>query len=59
MSGKGAPQTVETVDASGLDVVVIAGTWHDVITDTAVDGSAPRVGDLLSRYPVALLVRPA
>ncbi|MCX6463313.1 MAG: alpha-amylase family glycosyl hydrolase [Pseudonocardiales bacterium] len=33
--------------------------WHDVITDTAVDGSAPLVGDLLSRYPVALLVRPA
>ena len=33
--------------------------WHDVITDTAVDGSAPRVGDLLARYPVALLVRPA
>jgi (1->4)-alpha-D-glucan 1-alpha-D-glucosylmutase len=33
--------------------------WHDVITDTAVDGAAPRLSDLLSRYPVALLVRPA
>jgi (1->4)-alpha-D-glucan 1-alpha-D-glucosylmutase len=33
--------------------------WHDVITDSPVAGSAPRVGDLLSRYPVALLVRPA
>lgn len=33
--------------------------WHDVITDTAIDGSAPRLADVLSRYPVALLVRPA
>jgi (1->4)-alpha-D-glucan 1-alpha-D-glucosylmutase len=32
--------------------------WHDVITDTPVDGAAPRVADVLSRYPVALLVRP-
>jgi (1->4)-alpha-D-glucan 1-alpha-D-glucosylmutase len=33
--------------------------WHDVITDTAVDGPTPRLEQLLSRYPVALLVRPA
>ncbi len=33
--------------------------WHDVITDTPVDGAAPRLSDVLSRYPVALLVRPA
>ena len=33
--------------------------WHDVITDTPVDGSAPRLDALLARYPVALLVRPA
>ncbi len=33
--------------------------WHDVITDTPVTGAAPRLGELLSRYPVALLVRPA
>ncbi|MHA6630733.1 malto-oligosyltrehalose synthase [Pseudonocardia sichuanensis] len=33
--------------------------WHDVITDTPVDGAAPRLGQLLNRYPVALLVRPA
>ena len=32
--------------------------WHDVITDTPVDGAAPRLAQLLSRYPVALLVRP-
>ncbi|MFB8147895.1 6,7-dimethyl-8-ribityllumazine synthase [Microbacterium sp. NPDC056003] len=39
MSGKGAPQAVETVDASGLDVVVIAGMWHDVITDGLIAGA--------------------
>jgi (1->4)-alpha-D-glucan 1-alpha-D-glucosylmutase len=33
--------------------------WHDVITDTPVDGAAPKLSELLSRYPVALLVRPA
>ncbi len=32
--------------------------WHDVITDTPVDGAAPRLAQVLSRYPVALLVRP-
>ena len=36
-----------------------AADWHDVVTDTAVDGAAPRLADLLARYPVALLVRPA
>ncbi|GAY10570.1 malto-oligosyltrehalose synthase [Pseudonocardia sp. N23] len=36
-----------------------ADDWHDIVTDTPVDGSAPRLADLLARYPVALLVRPA
>ena len=36
-----------------------AADWHDVVTDTAVDGAAPQLADLLARYPVALLVRPA
>ena len=39
MSGKGAPQVTESVDATGLDVVVIAGTWHEVITDGLIAGS--------------------
>ncbi|WP_374315813.1 6,7-dimethyl-8-ribityllumazine synthase [Microbacterium sp.] len=39
MSGKGAPQAAEPVDASGLDVVVIAGTWHDEISDGLIAGS--------------------
>ncbi|MCP3802665.1 malto-oligosyltrehalose synthase [Allokutzneria sp. A3M-2-11 16] len=33
------------------------GTWTDVITGRAVDSRAPLLADLLSPYPVALLVR--
>jgi (1->4)-alpha-D-glucan 1-alpha-D-glucosylmutase len=33
--------------------------WHDMIANRPVDGPAPALSDLLSRYPVALLVRPA
>jgi (1->4)-alpha-D-glucan 1-alpha-D-glucosylmutase len=36
-----------------------ATDWHDVLTDEPVTTPAPRLADLLSRYPVALLVRPA
>lgn len=39
MSGKGAPQAGAPVDGTGLDVVVIAGTWHDEITDGLIAGS--------------------
>jgi (1->4)-alpha-D-glucan 1-alpha-D-glucosylmutase len=35
-----------------------ATDWTDVLTGTPVDGSAPGLEQLLSRYPVALLVRP-
>ncbi|MBB6379944.1 (1-_4)-alpha-D-glucan 1-alpha-D-glucosylmutase [Pseudonocardia eucalypti] len=36
-----------------------ADDWTDVITGESVGGSAPRLAELLDRYPVALLVRPA
>ncbi|MCD2195515.1 malto-oligosyltrehalose synthase [Actinomycetospora endophytica] len=36
-----------------------AADWTDMVTGTPVEGSAPRLSDLLARYPVALLVRPA
>ena len=32
-------------------------TWTDVLTGTPTDGSAPRLAQVLARYPVALLVR--
>lgn len=38
MSGKGAPET-GAVDATGLRVVVVAGTWHDTITEGLVAGA--------------------
>ena len=40
MSGKGAPQAAQQITAAGLRVVVVAGTWHDVITDGLIAGSA-------------------
>ncbi|WP_312173692.1 6,7-dimethyl-8-ribityllumazine synthase, partial [Microbacterium sp.] len=43
MSGAGAPKT-EKIDGSGLKVVIVAGTWHDVITDGLIAG-AQRVLD--------------
>jgi (1->4)-alpha-D-glucan 1-alpha-D-glucosylmutase len=36
-----------------------AQDWTDVITGESVVGAAPKIGDMLARYPVALLVRPA
>ena len=45
MSGKGAPQAVDRLDATGLDIVVIAGTWHDVITDGLIAGAKRALDD--------------
>lgn len=39
MSGKGAPQATDRIDGAGLDVVVVAGTWHDAITDGLIAGA--------------------
>ncbi|SBS74239.1 6,7-dimethyl-8-ribityllumazine synthase [uncultured Microbacterium sp.] len=38
MSGHGAPET-QPIDATGLSVVVVAGQWHDVITEGLVAGA--------------------
>lgn len=38
MSGRGAPITGGT-DASGMDVVVVAATWHERITDGLIAGA--------------------
>lgn len=43
MSGAGAPKT-GNIDGRGLDVVVIAGTWHEVISNGLIAG-AQRVLD--------------
>ncbi|MFT4307687.1 MAG: 6,7-dimethyl-8-ribityllumazine synthase [Microbacterium sp.] len=39
MSGKGAPQA-QTIDGAGVRVVVVAGTWHERITDGLIAGAA-------------------
>lgn len=40
MSGKGAPvQRAENTDASGLRVVIVAGEWHEQITDGMIAGA--------------------
>lgn len=38
MSGDGAPQH-ERLDASGLTIVVVAGTWHTAISDGLIAGA--------------------
>ncbi|AZZ54474.1 6,7-dimethyl-8-ribityllumazine synthase [Rathayibacter iranicus] len=39
MAGSGAP-TTSPLDGSGLTVVVIAGTWHEQITDGLIAGAS-------------------
>ncbi|MGQ2915249.1 6,7-dimethyl-8-ribityllumazine synthase [Microbacterium aurantiacum] len=40
MSGKGAPESTGTIDATGLRVAVVAGTWHTEISDGLIAGAA-------------------
>ena len=44
MSGSGAPTTGD-IDGRGLDVVIIAGTWHDVITNGLIAGAERVLND--------------
>ncbi|UOE44435.1 6,7-dimethyl-8-ribityllumazine synthase [Agromyces larvae] len=43
MSGKGAPRFLspseDDVDGTGLEVVIVAGSWHDEITDGLIAGA--------------------
>lgn len=39
MSGAGAPTPTTPLDGSGLRVVVIAGTWHEVISNGLIAGA--------------------
>jgi len=44
MSGSGAPTTGD-IDGRGLDVVIIAGTWHDVISTGLIAGAERVLND--------------
>ncbi|HSP51631.1 MAG TPA: 6,7-dimethyl-8-ribityllumazine synthase, partial [Cryobacterium sp.] len=37
MSGAGSPEI--EIDGTGLDIVIVAGRWHDVITDGLIAGA--------------------
>lgn len=56
MSGTGAPTSLSRVDGSGLRVVIVAGTWHEAITDGLIAGAqrtlqAARAQHTLVRVP--------
>jgi len=52
MSGAGAPTTQEHVDGTGLRVVVVAGTWHEQITDGLIAGAERELTASGARYEV-------
>ncbi|MDR3069108.1 MAG: hypothetical protein LBU50_06360, partial [Cellulomonas sp.] len=43
---------------SDRTVTLPDGPWHDVLTGVDHSGGSRRIGELLDRLPVALLVRP-
>jgi len=52
MSGAGAPDTQEKIDASGLKVVVVAGTWHEQITDGLIAGAERTLSEAGAEYSI-------
>ncbi|HYI34444.1 MAG TPA: 6,7-dimethyl-8-ribityllumazine synthase [Glaciibacter sp.] len=50
MSGAGSPTL--KVDGTGLNVVVIAGLWHDVITDGLIAGATRTLEDAGATFSV-------
>jgi 6,7-dimethyl-8-ribityllumazine synthase len=39
MSGAGAPSLDVDLDGTGLNITIVAGTWHDVITNGLIAGA--------------------
>ncbi|NUU04848.1 6,7-dimethyl-8-ribityllumazine synthase [Leifsonia sp. C5G2] len=50
MSGAGAPSTQERIDGSGLKVVIVAGTWHETITDGLIAGATRTLDEAGASY---------
>ena len=46
MSGKGAP-ILGSTDGTGLEVVIVAGMWHPVITDGLIGGAQRALSECL------------
>jgi 6,7-dimethyl-8-ribityllumazine synthase len=51
MSGAGAPKT-DKIDGSGLKIVVIAGTWHDTISNGLIAGAERVLNEADAAYRV-------
>ena len=52
MSGAGAPKT-EKIDGHGLNVVIIAGTWHETISNGLIAGAERVLKEAGAAYRVA------
>ena len=52
MSGTGAPER-DTVDGSGLDIVIVAGQWHETIANGLLDGARRALDAAGASYRVA------
>jgi 6,7-dimethyl-8-ribityllumazine synthase len=52
MSGAGAPTAMEKIDGRGLRVVVVAGTWHEQITDGLIAGATRTLTDAGASFTV-------
>jgi 6,7-dimethyl-8-ribityllumazine synthase len=50
MSGAGAPSTQERIDGSGLKVVIVAGSWHETISDGLIAGATRTLDDAGATY---------
>jgi 6,7-dimethyl-8-ribityllumazine synthase len=52
MSGSGAPETLQPVDGTGLDVVIVTGPWHEQIGDGLVAGATRLLEESHASYRV-------
>jgi 6,7-dimethyl-8-ribityllumazine synthase len=52
MSGSGAPTEHEYVDGTGLRVVIVAGTWHEQITDGLIAGAERELSASGAEYSI-------
>ncbi|WP_296192681.1 6,7-dimethyl-8-ribityllumazine synthase [uncultured Microbacterium sp.] len=52
MSIEGAPKPGERVDASGLRVVIVAGTWHEQISDGLIAGAERAVREAGASFEI-------
>lgn len=52
MSGAGAPNSAEKVDGSDVTVVIVAGTWHEKITNGLIAGAERTLGEAGASYSI-------